>query len=282
MRKKKQNKQQYRNALDKFLPIKLELPSKLLEQIVFDTRPKIEEHMLNIMDKYTHEEHLFQPLQTNIRQFKIAITFLTAYNGIFNVTNKNNKFYFKKAVSDDDFIEITISPGVYEIESLNDEIKRIIINKGHYTETDYPFKIKPNFTTLVSIVEILTPGPMISFAFNDRIGDLLGFNKILVWGKYNLSDNPVDILSFDNIFIECDIAKGMIFEGERSRIIHKWSMDVNSGFRYIEKLCGGVQWYMLESKDIISSISFRLQNENGTLVSFNGQIITFRLSIKEF
>ena len=60
----------------------MELPSKLLEQIVFDTKPKIEEHMLIIMDKSNHEEHLFQPLQTNNKQFKIAVTFLSAYNGI--------------------------------------------------------------------------------------------------------------------------------------------------------------------------------------------------------
>ena len=37
----------------------MELPSKLLEQIAFNTRPKIEEHMLINMDKSTHEEHLF-------------------------------------------------------------------------------------------------------------------------------------------------------------------------------------------------------------------------------
>ena len=66
----------------------MELRSKLLEQIVFNAGPKIEEHMLIVMDKSTHEEHLEQPLQTNNKQFKIAVTFLTAYNGIFNVTNK--------------------------------------------------------------------------------------------------------------------------------------------------------------------------------------------------
>ena len=37
----------------------------------------------------------------------------------------------------------------------------------------------------------------------------------------------------------------------------------------------------MQSKDIISSISFKLKNENNKLVSFNGQSITFRLSIKE-
>ena len=70
----------------------MELPSKLLEQIAFNTRPKIEEHMLIFMDKSTHEKHLSQPFQTNNKQFEIAVTFLSGYNGIFNVTTKNNKF----------------------------------------------------------------------------------------------------------------------------------------------------------------------------------------------
>ena len=91
--------------------------------------------MLIVMDKSTHEEHLFQPLQTNNKQFKLAVTFLTGYNGIFNITSINNKFYFMKSISDEDgYIQITIPPGAYEIESLNNEVKRIIIDEGYYTE----------------------------------------------------------------------------------------------------------------------------------------------------
>ena len=52
--------------------------------------------MLIVMDKSTHEEHLSQPLQTNNKQFKIAVTFLTGYNGIFNVTNGSNNFLFQE------------------------------------------------------------------------------------------------------------------------------------------------------------------------------------------
>ena len=58
-------------------------------------------------------------------------------------------------------------------------------------------------------------------------------------------------------------------------------MDVDPGCKYIEKFSGGVMWYVMESKDIISSVCFKLKNENNKLVSFNGQSITFRLSIKE-
>ena len=126
----------------------MELLSKLFEQIAYNTRPKIEEHMLFVMDKSTHEKHLSQPLQTNNKQLKLAVTFLTGYNGIFNLTNSNNKFYFKNSITDDDgFIQITIPAGAYEIEALDNK-KRIITDKKYHTSDDYPFTIKPNFSTL--------------------------------------------------------------------------------------------------------------------------------------
>ena len=57
-------------------------------------------------------------------------------------------------------------------------------------------------------------------------------------------------------------------------------MDVDPGYRHMEKFRVGFQWYLMESKDIISTICFKMKNENSHLVSFNGQSITFRLSIK--
>ena len=223
--------------------------------------------MLIVMDKSTHEKHLSQPLQTNNKQFKIAVTFLSGYNGLFIVTNSNNKFYFKKTITDEDgFIQITIPPRAYEIESINDEIKRIIIDEEHYTEANYPFKIKPNVSTLGSIIKISPQGPIISFMFDGSIKDLLGFHAITLYEKYNLSTNPVDILSFDNIFLECDIAEGMIFKGRKSNIIHNLIKTVDPGYKYVEKFSGGISWYMMQSKDIISSICFKLKYENFQLV----------------
>ena len=73
----------------------------------------MEEYMLIFMDESTHEELLSQPLQANTKQFKIDLTFLIEYNGIFNVKNSNNKFYFKKTITnEDEFIQITIPPSV--------------------------------------------------------------------------------------------------------------------------------------------------------------------------
>ena len=101
---------------------KMELPRKLLEQIAFNTRLKIEKHMLIVMDKSTYEEHLAQLLQTNNKQFKIAVTFLSGYNGIFNVTNTNKSFFRKTYANEGGFLLFTLPPGAYKIESLDNEI----------------------------------------------------------------------------------------------------------------------------------------------------------------
>ena len=82
------------------------------------------------MKKITHEENLIQPFQTNNKQYKIDDTFLNGHNGIFKVTNKIINFHFRVSVKDDSFNLITILPGAYDVESLDDEFKRIIIEEG--------------------------------------------------------------------------------------------------------------------------------------------------------
>ena len=96
---------------------------------------------------------------------------------------------------------------------MNNEIKRNIIDKGYHSENNYSFTIKPNFSTLGSVIEISQTGPIISFVIEDSIRNLLGFDQTILYNEYNLSPNPVDILSFENIFIWCDIAQGMIYKG---------------------------------------------------------------------
>ena len=148
----------------------MELPCRILEQIAFNTRSKIEEHMLIVMEKSTHKQLFFQSPQTNNKQFKLTITFLKGYNGIFNVTISNKKFFFAKSVTDKDgFIQSTIPKGAYEIESLIDEIKRIVFDEGHFTEANCAFKTKLNFSTVGSIMEISKQEPIINFLTDDSI-----------------------------------------------------------------------------------------------------------------
>ena len=57
----------------------MELPSKLLEQITFNTRLKTKKQMSVVIDNSTDEGKLFQLLETNNKHFKTAINFLSGY-----------------------------------------------------------------------------------------------------------------------------------------------------------------------------------------------------------
>ena len=94
----------------------MELPSKILVQILFYTKLKMEEQMLTVMNNSTHGEILSQP-----------------------------NFFSTRPISVDEINGINIPKGAHELVSLNDEIRRITIRKIYSTEEKYPFVIKPNF-----------------------------------------------------------------------------------------------------------------------------------------
>ena len=52
-------------------------------------------------------------------------------------------------------------------------------------------------------------------------------------------------------------------------------MDVDLGYKYIDRFRGGVQWYWMESKDNISSLCFKLKNENNN--SYHSTVKVFLL-----
>ena len=74
----------------------------------------------------------------------------------------------------------------------------------------------------------------ISFVQYDFLREFLGLKPVVVHEGYNFRPDPVDILSFDNIFVETDIAKGMLFTGKRSGIFLKFTMDVEPGYRFLK------------------------------------------------
>ena len=89
------------------------------------------------------------------------------------------------------------------------------------------------------------------------------------------------ILPFDIIFLDTDIAQRIILQSKRSGKNLKFTKEVDLGYKYIEKIYGGLIWYMMQSESFISNFGFKLGNEIGGLVPFNGQSLIFRFSIKE-
>ena len=97
------------------------------------------------------------------------------------------------------------------MEILNIEIEGYNNKEGYFTTDIYPFIITPNFSTLGSLIQIKSNfiGSRNSFNHDDSGRELLGFDSVVIYEQYNLSPNPVEILSFDNLFMETNIAQGM-------------------------------------------------------------------------
>ena len=147
---------------------------------------------------------------------------------------QNEKLLFAKSITDKDgFIQITIPPDAYELESSNNETKSIIIEEHHSTDVNNPFTIKPSFSTLNSIKESPRPEPLLGLTLDDCIRDILAFYPETIYEKYNLSPNLVDTLSFDNSSIDTNRAQGRIFKGKLSGKNDKFTMDDDPGCNYI-------------------------------------------------
>ena len=52
-------------------------------------------------------------------------------------------------------------------------------------------------------------------------------------------------------------------------------MTIDARCKRVEELADGISWYMMNTKDYISTINFVLKIENNDLVSFKGQTNTF-------
>jgi hypothetical protein len=77
-----------------------------------------------------------------------------------------------------------LDTGAYELEDINNEIKRRIKANG---DDEATIEITANISTLKSIVEIKKSSCQVNFGVDYSIGTLLGFDKETISFGYNLS-----------------------------------------------------------------------------------------------
>ena len=102
---------------------------------------------------------------------------------------KRIKFYFTTSFDDDGFNVNGIPLKIYEMESLNNEIERMINKKGYFLEKKYPSVIKRNFSTLGIVTESkpFSIGSQINLVHDDSYTNILGFNPEIKYEKYRLT-----------------------------------------------------------------------------------------------
>ena len=121
---------------------------------------------------------------------------------------------------ENEFIDINLVPGVYELIEINNTIKQIITDSGY--ELDDKSKFKKDLTVFsiefniipdtISMKSVLTTSNPIHF--NSKLNKVLGFTQRDYPSGTHTSEKPVMITTTDKVHLKCDCVDGSIVNGQ--------------------------------------------------------------------
>lgn len=226
-------------------------------------------------------------------EYVLALVNFETYNSMPNVNSSNNKFYYKK-VNDILNQTIEIPEGAYEVESINEYIKKavgdptvdskIIKLTQKVKLKNSKLKLPETFVTIKSNnntlkCEILS-SLEIDFTPKDSIGPLLGFkHKKLEPNKLHISDYIVDVNKINMIGVECNIAAGSYRNNKSVHIIHEFFPNVPPGFKIVENPANVI--YLPINTKQIGELTVEIVDQNGNLINLRKETVTVRLHLKK-
>ena len=137
----------------------------------------------------------------------------------------NNPITIPNFEIENEFIDINLVPGVYELIEINNTIKQIITDSGY--ELDDKSKFKKDLTVFsiefniipdtISMKSVLTTSNPIHF--NSKLNKVLGFTQRDYPSGTHTSEKPVMITTTDKVHLKCDCVDGSIVNGTRTNFI---------------------------------------------------------------
>jgi len=115
----------------------------------------------------------YPPIQLG-EDWQVGLMNFCVYNNIQNITAKHN--VFKYSIDNGvNWTTITLTPGSYEIDSINSEINRLMTLNG-----DTGITISANTITLGSVVDIKPATTKVDFTVANSLASLLGFGSVVL------------------------------------------------------------------------------------------------------
>ena len=186
-----------------------------------------------------------------------------------NQTNQINQINLPPFdIVENDFFEIYLTPGVYELVDINNAIKQKI------NESDYDFKFDLIPDT-ISLKSVLTTSNNIQF--NSKLNTVLGFTHTVYPPGTHTSEKPVMITTTDKVHLKCDCVDGSIVNGIREQILFSFNLSAPPGYKIIKEPTTVL--YKSINKTRLDTIQFFLEDSNHDSVDFNGETLTFTIQI---
>jgi hypothetical protein len=195
-------------------------------------------------------------------RYEVALVNLETYYSFPNIDATNN--LFKYSIDDGNhWFGSNIPEGSYEIDDINKHIERVLKRQTHYhvARNSLPITLSANPSTLKSIMEI-APRHKVDFTPSISLRSLLGFKAKVYNTGYNESENIVNILTVNSIFVEVDIINGSYGNGKLSPIIYSFFPNVSPGYKIIENSVNLV--FLPLNTHSIDKVTVRLTDQDGS------------------
>jgi hypothetical protein len=211
------------------------------------------------------------------KSYEAALLSIDLYNSFPNITHENNQLRY----STDNGVtwkDISVKTGSYELTNINDEISRLLKENGESEDTKPYFSVKPNLSTLKSIVEVTSEFLRIDLG---TIGPTLGFPPHTILGiGYHESPDIVDIMKTTSILVNIDIISGSYVNGNRSPVIYSFFPDVPPGYKIVERPNPSLVYYPVNRFNI-DRMRIWLTDQNNKSMDLRGESVTVRIAIRE-
>ena len=213
------------------------------------------------------------------KKYEAALLSLETYNSIPNITDKNNTFLYSvdNGLS---WKSITLEKDAYELNQINSEIQRQMVNNDDYDKTNDSFFINISISRLSSVIEITNPSYKINFDIENSIGSILGFTKETLSVGYKKSPKIVDIVNVNSILVNVDIIQGSYVNGVNSHAIHVFSPSAGPGYKIRERPQPELIFYQVNNYQI-NDIRIWLTDQNKQLIDLQGERVTVTIAIRE-
>ncbi len=226
----------------------------------------------------THNSIILEPS----KKYEAAFLSLEAYNSFPNITKGKNNIFKYSNDNGTSWKVLELDTGSYEVETLSDEIQRLMVINGDYNvaNSEFYITILPNKIKLSSIVNITHPNYKVDFTVPKSFASLLGFKKLVINAGYNESTNIVDIMTTNSILVNVDIIAGSYVNGNPLPVIYSFSPNVSPGYKIVERPSPELIYYPISRNDI-SIMRVWLTNQDNKPVDLRGEVLTVRIVVKE-